>query len=182
MLRRLDRKRCAFLVIDLQERVTPIQHESDKVLTNILKFIRGANYFGIPVFVLEQNPEKLGKTPVCILEEAKDPVYLEKSTISCLRNERFMGLLKKSGRDQLLLSGSETQICVQKTALEALEAGYEVFVLGDAVTSRTNENVRFGLDRIAQAGGIIESTEGALFEFVDRSDDNDFKTVLKIIR
>ncbi|HOP08763.1 MAG TPA: isochorismatase family protein [Candidatus Methanofastidiosa archaeon] len=182
MRQRLDRDRCAFVVIDVQDRVTPIQHESDKVVTNIRKFIRGANYFGIPVFILEQNPSKLGKTPTSIVEEAREPVYMEKSTISCLRNKEFLNKLASTGRKQLLLSGSETQICVQKTALEALEAGYEVFVLGDAVTSRTRENVELGLGRIAQAGGVIESTEGALFEFVERSDDEDFKTVLRIIR
>jgi nicotinamidase-related amidase len=182
MQQRLDKDQCAFVVIDLQDKVTPIQHESEKVINNIIKFIRGANYFGIPVFIMEQNPYKLGKTPKSIIEEAKNPVQIEKSTISCLRNLEFVERLESTGRKQLLLSGSETQICVQKTALEALESGYDVFVLGDAVTSRTKENVELGLGRISQAGGVIESTEGALFNFVERSDDEDFKTVLKIIK
>lgn len=182
MLQRLNADQCVFLVIDLQERVLPVQHDSDMVVSNIARFIRGANYFKIPVFIIEQNPDKLGNTPKLVVQQAKEPISLEKSTISCLKNNEFLELFTSMGRKQLLLSGSETQICVQKTALDAIDAGYEVFVLGDGVTSRTENNINRGLNRIAQAGGIIESTEGALFEFVHNSDDEDFKHVLRIIK
>jgi len=182
MLQRLDADQCVFLIIDLQERVLPVQFESDRVASNIARFIRGANYFKIPVFIIEQNPDKLGNTPSLVVEQAKEPIYIEKNTISCLKNNEFLELLTGMGRKQLILSGSETQICVQKTALDAMDAGYEVFVLGDGVTSRTEKNIDMGLNRVAQAGGVIESTEGALFEFVLKSDDADFKQVLKIIK
>lgn len=182
MLKRLDCERCIFAIIDLQEKAMPVQYESERTLLNIAKFIRGANYFKIPVFIIEQNPDKLGKTPNVIYELAKGHTYIEKNTISCLKNSEFLEHVTNLGRDQLLLCGSETQICVQKTALDAIDAGYDVFVLGDGVTSRTRENVELGLNRIAQAGGIIESTEGALFEFVERSDDEDFKHVLRVIK
>lgn len=181
MVQRIDKDRSVFLVIDLQERVLPIQHDADFVIDNVARFATGATKYGIPVMIMEQNPAKLWGTPEIIKDCAQGHTYIEKHTLSCLRDPDFKKVFDTLGRDQLIISGSETQICVQKTSLDAIEAGYDVFVLGDGVTSRTGKNVELGLERLRQAGAIVESTEGALFELIERGDDDDFKYVLGLI-
>ncbi len=182
MVQRIDKTRCVFLVIDLQERALPIQHESDFVIGNVARFAKGATRYGVPIMIMEQNSAKLWGTPELIKDAAPGHVFVEKRTQSCFRDPNFKSSFDALGRDQILLSGSETQICVLMTALDAVEAGYEVFVLGDGVTSRTARNVDLGLKRMEQAGVIIESTESALFELIERSDDEHFKFILGIIK
>ena len=46
------------------------------------------------------------------------------------------------GRDQALVCGIETHVCVSQTVLDLLESGTEVQVAEDAVASRFEENKR----------------------------------------
>ncbi len=50
------------------------------------------------------------------------------------------------------MCGIETHVCVNQTVLDLLGRGVEVQVAGDAVGSRTEENRRFGLERMERAG------------------------------
>ncbi|MBD5635410.1 MAG: cysteine hydrolase [Candidatus Eremiobacteraeota bacterium] len=66
--------------------------------------------------------------------------------------------LRASGRTILVLSGVATEIVVQRTALDALEAGFNVHVAVDAcggVDPRTEEAA---WRRIVQAGGVTSSS------------------------
>ena len=182
MAPRMDKDQCVFLVIDMQERALPHQHESARAIDNIVRFIKGGTRYGIPVIVVEQNSPKLGCTPDRIREAAPEHRFIEKHTLSCFRDPAFASYFESLGRRQILLSGSETQICVLMTAHDAIERGYDVFVLGDGVTSRTARNIELGLKRMEQAGVLIESTESALFELIERSDDEHFKFILSIIK
>jgi hypothetical protein len=65
--------------------------------------------------------------------------------------------LQASGRKALLLSGVASEIVVQRTALDAIDAGYEVFVVVDAcggVDARTEDAA---WRRIVAAGGATTS-------------------------
>ncbi|MEI6810422.1 MAG: isochorismatase family protein, partial [bacterium] len=90
--------------------------------------------------------------------------------------------IKKTKRKQVLLSGIETHVCVYQTAVDLLGSGYEVQVVADAVSSRTPENKRIGLERIRDAGGVVTSTEMALFEMLKEAKGDKFKEILKAVK
>ena len=71
-----------------------------------------------------------------------------------MANPAFRQALEESGRTQLLVAGMETHVCVMQTVLQALETGYEVFVVRDAVLSMHAAHYAAGLDRMAQCGGL----------------------------
>ena len=52
----------------------------------------------------------------------------------------------------------------------------------DAVSSRTPENYRFGLDRMRAAGAVIVSTEMVLFELLERAGTDEFKQILELVK
>jgi len=90
--------------------------------------------------------------------------------------------LRRSGRDQLLLTGMETHVCVFQTARDLARAGFAPYVLEDAVTSRTVENQDLGLRLMAQAGATRTGTETVLFDLLGRAGTPEFKAIAPLIK
>jgi len=81
-----------------------------------------------------------------------------------------------------VVTGVETHICVCQTVLRALEKGYAVHVVSDAVGSRTPENRQVGLARMEHAGALLSSAEMAVYELLGRSDREAFKQILPLLK
>ena len=90
--------------------------------------------------------------------------------------------IKALDRRQVLVAGSEAHVCVYQTVVDLLGAGYEVQVVGDAVSSRTVENRKIGLEKMRSAGASITSTEMALFELLKVAQGEAFKEISRIVR
>lgn len=176
-----DRKKTAFVLIDIQERLLPVIFENERVIKNTNILIEGRRILDIPLLVTEQYPKGLGHTdPNINLPEEK--VLVEKMCFSCIASDDFMGEVKKAGAKTLVLFGIEAHICVLKTALEALAEGYQVHVVSDAVSSRTEDNKKVALERMRQAGAFITSTEMILFQMMDYAGTDQFKAISRLIK
>lgn len=68
-----------------------------------------------------------------------------------------MQALKASGRTSLILSGVASEIVVQRTALDALTAGYAAFVAVDACGGLDARTEDAAFRRITAAGGATTS-------------------------
>ena len=90
--------------------------------------------------------------------------------------------LKLTNTKSLIICGAESHICVLKTALDAVKAGYEVHVVADAVSSRTPENKQLALERMRQSGVYITSVEMILFMLLDQAGTDEFKAISKLIK
>jgi nicotinamidase-related amidase len=177
--RLLDRKSSVLLLIDMQEKLLPVMHESAEVLRNTIKLARFASIVNLPVLVTEQ--EKLGPT----VEELRSalPGFEPVSKIefdACLRPE-FNEALERFSRGTVIVSGIESHICVTQTSLHLLER-YNVHVVADAVSSREPANRRVALDRMARAGVTVSSTEMVIFELLERAGTDEFRKVLELIK
>jgi nicotinamidase-related amidase len=83
---------------------------------------------------------------------------------------------------EVILCGIEAHVCVSQTCLDLLDKGCRVFVVADAVSSRTPENYQFGLDRMRSAEAVILSTEMALFELLEQAGTAEFKQILNLVK
>ncbi|MDR6820857.1 nicotinamidase-related amidase [Neorhizobium sp. 2083] len=63
---------------------------------------------------------------------------LDKMTYSPWVNGKLHKTLLEDGIDTVVLSGGETDVCVQAAALGAVDLGYKVIVLKNAVCSRAD--------------------------------------------
>lgn len=175
------REHTALLVIDVQERLMPVIHEHEKVIANVNKLLRGAEILGLETIVTEQYPKGLGTTcPEVTL--AENTTIIEKVCFSCMLSEPVTEQLKLTNVKSIIICGAESHICVLKTALDAIKAGYEVHVVADAVSSRTAENKQLALDRMRQAGAFITSVEMILFMLLDKAGTDEFKAISKLIK
>ena len=173
-MRTLDRDRTALVVVDVQEAFRPAVQNFDTVVENTRRLMEGAKILGIPTIVTEQYPKGLGHT----VAELGDVDAVEKSCFSAARADGF----DLDGRDQALVCGIETHVCVSQTAHDLLERGVEVHVASDAVTSRTAPNKHVGLHKMEQSGAIVTSVETALFELLGAAGTDEFKQVQGLVK
>jgi len=173
-VRTLDRERAALVVVDVQEAFRPAVDDFDSVVQNTRRLMEGAKILGVPVVVTEQYPKGLGRT----VEELGEVEPVEKTCFSAARADGF----DLDGREQALVCGIETHVCVSQTAHDLLERGVEVHVASDAVTSRTAANKQVGLHKMEQAGAILTSVETALFEMLGQAGTDEFKQVQGLVK
>jgi nicotinamidase-related amidase len=171
----LDRDRTALVVVDVQEGFRPYESFAD-VADACAKLVQATRILDVPRVVSEQYPKGLGHTaPEVGLEE--DEVAIEKSVFSAARAEGF----DLGGRDQAVVCGIETHVCVSQTVHDLLERGIEVHVPADAVGSRHAIDYERGLERLERAGAVVTTVEAALFELLERAGTPEFKAVQKLI-
>ena len=170
------------LVIDVQGKLAQIVHESKAVEKNISKLIRAAKILDVPVLYTEQYPKGIGRTVASLEKLLKEEEPFEKIAFSCCADESFMEALRELKRNEVLVAGMETHVCVYQTANELIEYGYNVHLITDAVSSRTKENRDLGIRCIEKAGAWLKSTEMVIFELLRIAQGDAFKAISKIIK
>ena len=178
----LDKKNAVLVVIDIQGKLATLMHKQERLYKNVIRMIQGAKALGIPIFWTEQIPDKLGETAPEIKKELEGVDLLIKNTFSCCGGPGFSDKLRDLGREQILVTGIETHVCVYQTCLDLINEGYEVHLVKDAVSSRIKENYRLGVEKIKDAGAKLTSVEMSLFEILKVAEGDEFKQVIKIVK
>jgi nicotinamidase-related amidase len=183
---RMHRERSQLLIIDLQEKLLPHVCNPETVTSNCLNAIRMAKRLDVPMTISEQYPKGIGPTVEVVRETAGNaaPVF-EKLHFSCMHDEvmrQHLVRLRDSGRYQVVLVGVESHVCVMQTALDLIAAGYETFVVADAVSSRTDQNRELALHRMRQAGAIITEIESVMFEWLGLAGTPEFRDLLPLLK
>ena len=176
---KLDRARTALVVVDIQEAFRPSVLDFEQVAANVAVLVQGARVLGLPVLVTEQYPRGLGRTVPEVAAHLDGVEPIEKVCFSAAQAEGFAGALQ---RDQVLLCGIETHVCVNQTAEDLLAGGREVHVAQDAVTSRSADNRALGLHKMERSGAVVTSVETALFELLGRAGTPEFKEVQALVK
>ncbi len=181
--------RAALLVIDLQERLAAVMPEKivERCLRHTGILVTAAQRLGLPVVVSEQYPKGLGPTVPALAEVLAQlpPAQLhrfEKLTFSACAAPELAALLPALGRDQWIVAGMETHICVLQTARDLLRRGAAVHVAVDAVASRTKLNFRIGIEQLRAMGAVASSTETLVFDLLGRASGEDFKVLSRLIK
>lgn len=176
--KKLDPRRAALVVVDVQEAFRKAIPDFEAVAGATATLVQGAEAIGIPIVVTEQYPKGLGETVPEVagaLPAGVEP--LEKLCFSASEAEGF----DLDGRNQAIVCGVETHVCVNQTVLDLLDSGVEVHVVEDAVGSRSEQNRQVGLHKAERAGAVLTSVETALFELVGRAGTDEFKRVQKLV-
>ncbi|MEN6390660.1 MAG: hydrolase [Syntrophomonas sp.] len=179
---RLEKEDTVLMIIDLQEKLMAAMSEKAKIYKNNGILIDAARMFDIPVILTEQYPRGLGST----VDEIKSKLpadchRLEKTRFSALTPE-VADLLKKIGRKTVLITGSETHVCVFQTTRDLAEQGYNVHVVMDAVCSRFKENFQNGLSLMQEAGAVVTNTETVLFDLLIDASSPEFRGISALVK
>lgn len=170
------------LIIDVQGRLAASVTDATNVEAAIGRLVRGCSVLEVPVMVTEQYPKGLGHTVESLRELLPGAEPIEKLSFSCCGNETFMERLRSFNRNEILIVGMEAHVCVYQTAVELLDFGYNVHLVTDGVTSRSEANRQLGISCIERAGAFLTSTEMALFELLRTAGTDRFKAVSAIVK
>jgi nicotinamidase-related amidase len=168
------------LVIDVQEKLTPLIPRADEVIRNIAFLLDVAATLKMTVQATEQYPRGLGPTVPELASRL--PYRPEKLAFSCCAIPEVVAGFHREARPKLLLCGIETHVCVQQTALDLLAEGFRVYVAVDAVASRFDADHETALKRLQQAGVVLTTAEAAAFEWVGGAGTPEFKTLSRLIQ
>jgi len=188
---RIQAGRAVLLVVDVQERLFVVMNAEDREQAerNIVTLVEMARRLAIPVVLSEQYKKGLGATVPSIEAALAQPGValerFEKLEFACTDAAPFGPILeghRKAGRDQWIVAGMETHICVFQTVRGLADKGAKVFVPKDAVLSRTRDNRATGLELCERAGGVTTVTETIVFDVLQRAGGDDFKALSKLIK
>jgi nicotinamidase-related amidase len=85
-------------------------------------------------------------------------------------------------RNMIVIAGCEAHVCLLQTALDLIDEEFEVWVVTDACSSRTERNRDAAFDRLATAGADLVTTEMVVFEWMRTSEHVSFKDILPLIK
>jgi nicotinamidase-related amidase len=201
----LDVDESQLVLVDYQIRLVPVLLDGAAAVANAVRLAQMAALLRVPVFATEQSPSKLGGS-VAELEgvlKAAHARVLAKMQFSAVEeglgewlrpppkpvqgNARSLPkhLQKASSgteRGTVVLAGCEAHVCLLQTALDLLEDEFDVWVVTDACSSRTERNRDAAFDRLAGAGVELVTTEMVAFEWLRSAEHPDFKAVQALIK
>ncbi len=198
----LDASQSQLVLVDYQERLLPAIFEGEAVAQNAVRLGKMAKLFQVPVFGTEHNPSKLGQNLPDIRAQCQRTLSkmhfsgVEEGLGEWLRvpakapqgNARSLPKhLQKpqqaaEERNSIVIAGCEAHVCLLQTALDLLEDEFEVWVVTDACSSRTERNRDAAFDRLAGAGAELVTTEMVGFEWLRTAEHPVFPEVLSLIR
>lgn len=178
----LNRDAAVLFIIDVQESFRKVLPDFGELTKNISILIQAMKILDVPIVVTEQYPRGLGRTVSELSDVLGKHVLFEKNCFSSAGIPELMDWLKASGKEQIILTGIETHVCVNQTALDLLWKKYQVHLVTDAVSSRVLPNKLLGIEKIVSGGAVPTSVEMALFEMLVESGTDKFKAVQKLVK
>lgn len=178
----LNRERTALLVIDVQEKILKVMRNYETLVENINKLIKGFKILNIPIFYTEQYPKGLGQTTELILPNLRPNEAIQKLTFSCYGAPNLFNQFRELKKDQIVVCGIESHVCVMQTVIDLLGNGFQVNVPIDAISSRKEIDYNAAIIRFSNEGAIITSTESVLFELLEECRSEEFKQISKLVK
>jgi nicotinamidase-related amidase len=157
----LTPQNAAFIIIDYQ----PVQVNSiasmdrQLLINNIVGTAKAAVAYQLPIVHSTVNVKTgLNKPPINQLQRVLGdyPTY-DRTTINSWEDIEVRKAVEETGRKKLIMTALWTEACLTFPALDALSAGYEVYVVADAVGGTSVVAHDMALRRIEQAGGQMIS-------------------------
>ncbi len=179
----LHRQSSRLLVVDVQEKLVVALSDSsrERLIANCRFLAEGATLFGVPVVATEQYPKGLGSTVASLAELiAERPAKTQFSALECTG----WGTAAASSDDrfQVVVAGMESHVCVLQTVLDLLAAGYQTFVVVDAIAGRRDLDHQIALERMANSGATLTTAEAVLFEWCESASAPEFKQLSALVK
>jgi nicotinamidase-related amidase len=143
--------------------VASVGHE--ELLVHVTMLGRVATAFELPV-VLSTVYVKHGMsgTNKELLEALPGVPEIDRTTMNSWEDPDFRAAVERTGRKKLIIAGLWTEVCVAFPTIDALRAGYQVYVVADAIGGVSRVAHESAMQRMIQAGAIPISVLGLACE------------------
>ncbi len=158
----------ALIFIDHQPQmafgVTSIDRQLLK--NNVTALAKAGKLFKIPTILTSVETQSFsGYIWPELLSVFPGQTPIERSSMNSWDDKKFVEAVKKTGRKKLVIAALWTEVCLVFPALEALEAGYEVYFVTDASGGTSKEAHDMAVQRMIQAGAVPVTWQQVLLEW-----------------
>ncbi|KAM5131879.1 isochorismatase domain-containing protein 2 [Mantella aurantiaca] len=178
-LGRLGQKSSVLFLCDMQEKFRHNIAFFPQIVSVACRLLQAGKMLDIPVIVTEQYPKGLGPT---VPELGADGIKkYSKTCFTMMIPDVEKELQSFPERRSVILCGIETQACITSTTLDLLEKGFDVHIVADACSSRSQVDRLVALSRIKQSGAFLTTSEGVILQLLQDSSHPKFKQVQNLI-
>lgn len=151
--------------------------------SNVIALARAAKLFKVPTVVTAVESASFSGYVWPELLHVLPGKPIERSSMNSWDDPAFVEAVKKTGRKKLVMAALWTEVCLNMPALDALQAGYEVYMVTDASGGTSKEAHDMAVMRLAQAGVVPVTWQQILLEYQrDWSRKETYDGVLRIVR
>lgn len=181
---RLARDDSVLLVIDIQRKLAPHIAGREDIVRRTDALLHAAQLFGVPRLATEHCPDRIGAVIEPLRPQFAADEIFEKTAFGATDHPEFVARVHATRRRQVVITGMEAHVCVLQAALGLRQQGFHAFVVADAVGSRGARALdrELALQRMAQAGCALTTTETVLFEWTTQGTDPRFRDVLARVK
>ena len=182
---RLHRADAFLIVIDVQLKLMPVISERETVERNIERLVRGSRIVDIPALLTEQYVQGLGA------DRSDHPPRLRGDIgIRADREVVFLRLRLRGVRHRHAQPASQASHRGRRRGARlrlpdrrrSLANGYDVTIVADAISSRTQANKEIAIRRMISDGARLSSTEMVLFELTVNSGTDEFREMSRLVK
>jgi nicotinamidase-related amidase len=161
--------------------VASVNH--DELLAHVTMLGRVATTFALPV-VLSTVYVKHGMSGTTreLLDALPGVPEIDRTTMNSWEDPDFRAAVERTGRKKLIIAGLWTEVCVAFPTLDALRAGYQVYVVADAIGGVSRVAHESAMQRMTQAGAAPISVLGLACELQrdwGRPDANRLRAIMR---
>ncbi|WP_373926464.1 hydrolase [Paludisphaera borealis] len=163
----LTPENCTIIFIDHQPQmtfgVTSIDRQT--LVNNVLVLAKAAKIFNVPTILTTVETESFsGYMWPQLLEVFPGNTPIERTSMNSWEDEGFVAAVKATGRKKLVIAALWTEVCLAFPAIQAMEAGFEVYAVEDASGGTSEVAHRAAMDRVVQAGAVPVTSIQVLLE------------------
>lgn len=156
---RIDGRKAAIVVVDVQERLAAAVAGAEAILAKIDRLLEIGKLLSLPTHLTELSGQKLGSLSASLLQKAGD------QSPRHTRNVVSAGsALPKDLPQFLVVAGMETHGAVRQTVYDLRERGHAVYLLADAAGSRNLVDHQVALDEMRQDRIVVTTLEAIAYE------------------
>lgn len=156
------------LMIDHQPQMLfgVFSHERQLLRNNVVALAKSAKTFQVPTVLTTVAAESFSG-PILPELRAVFPEHklFDRTSMNTWDDKGVVAELAKTGRKKLIIAGLWTEVCVNMPTLEALRAGYQVYVVTDASGGTSKEAHDETIRRLTQAGAVPVTWQQVLLEW-----------------
>jgi nicotinamidase-related amidase len=178
----IERDKSCLLVVDVQEKLASAMADPVGVIRNAGILMQAAARLDVPLVISEQYPQGLGMTVPELRALAPDSARVAKVSFSCAGDPALLRRVKDAQRSLIVIAGLEAHVCVLQSALGFRQAGYQIVVVADAISSRAPASRDIALQRLRENGVEVATTEMVLFEWLGQAGTPEFKELSRLIK
>lgn len=164
----LTPQNCTVIFIDHQPQMTFGVANIDRqtLVNNTLLLAKAARTFKVPtVLTTVETTSFSGPMWPQLLDIFPEQKPVERTSMNSWEDKGFIAAVEKTGRKKLVMAALWTEVCLTFPALQAMEAGYEVYAVEDASGGTSEVAHRAAMQRIVQAGAVPVTALQVLLEF-----------------